>query len=238
MAISGSNLTTAVDDTDGVAFTTASITPTANNLVLAAVASVGPTNTTPAAPTLAGNTLTWVEVNSIVYQTAGGNRRRITVFRAMGALPTTGTVVISFGAVTQRTCAWSIVEFSGTDTSGTNGSGAIVQSALSTADASATTGTATLAAFADAANGTFGAFSHRVAEVTTPGSGFTELAEAIGGTEALSIQTEWRVDNDTVVDATWASNAHYGVVAIEIKVAAAGGIIPVLMRQYRERRAC
>ncbi len=209
MAITQTVLTSSANTTDATSWTTASISPTANRLVLAAVSSSLAAG--PAVPTLTGNGLTWVQVNSRTY---AGNRR-VTVFRAMGASPTTGTVVIDFAGVTQLAAAWIFSEYDGVDTSGTNGSGAIVQSVIATGTSAAPA--ATLAAFGSTSNATYGAFS------VNNTSGFTgEFAEVadVNVSGLGSLMAEWRNDNDTSVTATCTSG-DWGVVAIEIKAGAA-----------------
>ena len=103
---------------------TQSIAPGANRLILAWILTTD--NQTPDVPTLSGNGLTWVLVGLTYWNPSGpyfGDN--ITLFRAMGASPTAGSVTISYPSG-QQSIAWSIVEFSGVDTSGTNGSGAVV----------------------------------------------------------------------------------------------------------------
>src|SRR3990167_4314492 len=107
--------------TDATTYTTLSITPKANTLILLSFESR--TATPPATnPTVTGCNLTWVEINNISNPT--GNRR-ITVFRALGNAPKTGTVTIDCGGQTQTAAVLDITEVSGTDISGTDGSGAI-----------------------------------------------------------------------------------------------------------------
>ena len=198
-AITQALLTSGGTTVDATSFATASITPSANKLVLAAVfaAKTGGSVT----PTLSGNGLTWVQVGT---DTVSTGVYRTTVFRAMGASPSAGAVTIDFGADTQVRCGWIISEFTNINTSGTNGSGAIVQSVTNTT----TTGNSlivTLAAFGDANNATFGGFGivSDTPTTVTPGTGFTEIAELNIGADDQFIQTEWRNNNDTTVDASW-----------------------------------
>ena len=125
----GTNLTSFQDSTDATSYATASITPTANYLVLASVTSSK--SGTPDTPTLSGNSLTWVQYNQIAYDTSG-TQRTTTFFRAMGASPSAGALTADFGGATQTACVIVVDQFSGVDTSGTNGSGAIVQSVTGT----------------------------------------------------------------------------------------------------------
>lgn len=208
-------------------FTTASITPTGNRLVLAAVLSYEADSTTPDTPTMSGNGLTWVEIDNILFDDAGADRGRLTLFRGMVASPSSGTATISHSK-THSGCLWSIVEFDDVDTSGTHGSGAIVQSAQAppTPPSSATSLNVTLSAFGDTDNATYGAFGHMQGTehsiTSPPTNGFTLITEQDGGSTA-KLGTEWRDDNDTGVDMTWDTADNNGGIAVEIKAAASGG---------------
>lgn len=219
MAVSISNLTAGDSQTDTSSYSTASISPGANRLILATVVNRTASGT-PNQPTLTGNSLTWVAVNSVVYDTSG-SQRRITVFRAMGASPTTGAITIDLAAQTNTTCMWAVDEATGVDTSGTNGSGAVVQSAVNST-ASDTSLTATLAAFASTDNATFGAAGEGGGPVTlSVGSGFTQLSNSVESEQELGRLTEWKSTNDTSVDFSCSSAAELGIIGIEIKAQSA-----------------
>ena len=213
MAISGAHLTSGGDATDASSYATASISPGANRLVLAVIETSKLAGTAPL-PSLAGNSLTWVEIANVL---TVGNSHRLTLFRALGAAPSAGAVTITATAATG--CAWSVAEFDGIDTSGTNGSGAIVQSV--TGSGSSTALLATLAGFADAVNNAaYGGFGWALnAATATPGSGFTELGE--GGADIDRAQSEWKLGEDTSVDATLTISSTWAAIAVEIKAAAA-----------------
>ena len=136
-------------------YTTGTFQPAGNSLVLLAVASKSVSSGDNVVPTVTGNGLTWVEVDNEIPQ---ANYTRLTVFRAMGSSPTSGQATITFSA-TQDSILWDIQEFANVDTSGTNGSGAIVQTVSNTA--TATSVTVTLAAFGATDNATYGAFSRK-----------------------------------------------------------------------------
>jgi hypothetical protein len=226
MAVAGKNLTNNVSETDANSYTTASVSPTANNLILLTVVnrSGDSVNTV---PTATGNGLTWVQVNSVAYDAGGSSRRTLTVLRAMGASPSSGAITIAFAGVTQTDCLWSVDQFSGIDTSGTNGSGAIVQS-NTVIDPNGGTVTVTLAAFGSADNATFGAFGDSSTTLWTQGSGFTALGSK-ASTNNTTIFTEWKAPNDTSVDASgFASDA--GGIGIEIKAAAAATAVKDLIQ--------
>lgn len=159
MAITVTHLTSGGSTTNAKSYDTASITPTANRLVLAFV-SLGDAAENAGLPDgLSGCGLTWVEVDRRDDWTTG-TYRTTAVYRAMGASPTTGAVTIDMTVsdLQQNACVWSIFEVAGVDTSGTNGSGAIVQS-VDNAGAAASSLTVTLAAFASSNNRHFAGFS-------------------------------------------------------------------------------
>lgn len=120
----------------------------------------------------------------------------------------------------QTDVVWIIDELSGVDTSGTNGSGATVQSAVGT-DADGGTITVTLAAFGSSNNATYGAFANDSGTGTmTAGSGFAALGVNAGA--VLNGGMEWKNSNDTSVDAVFdaVAGATSGGIAIEVKAAA------------------
>ena len=220
MAVIASNLTSGSSDSDASSYVTASISPSANNLILVAVSSGFGGN--PNVPTLSGAGMTWVEIANVNYDPSG-TQRTLTLFRSLNASPGSGALTIDFGGQTQARANWIVDEVSGVDTSGTNGSGAVVQSATSSATGSPTNLTVTLGAFSDAGNGTYGTFGwNNNTSTATPGTGFTELVEVNNAGEDLSIQSQWRNDNDTTVDVTLSASAgEIGGIAIEMKAAAA-----------------
>ncbi len=117
-------LTGGTDDATSVVLS--SWTPAANDLILVFVALRNETLT----PTVAGNGLTFV---SVIDVDDDQGQVGITIFRALGASPSAGAITVT---LTDNTLPAFVIaaRFSGCDTSGTNGSGAIE------ATASATTG--------------------------------------------------------------------------------------------------
>jgi len=138
----------------------------------------------------------------------------------MGSTPITGPITISTGVLT-TSCVWSVVEFNGIDTSGTDGSGAIVQSSSSFADTTNTL-SVSLNANGNPSNGVFAAFgaagnAGAAGVITfTPSAGFTEIDDT--GVEWANIETMWRSDNSTSAATTTNVVADgIGGIAIEIK---------------------
>ena len=178
MAVSIANKTSGLDEDGGSSSTTASTTPASNKLQLLLVASRTGITANPNQPTATGNSLTWVAIASVIYDSTSSSRRRVTLFRALGASPTAGAITIDFNGQNQTDVVWILDEATGMDTSGTNGSGAIVQSATNVDEGgSATALTVTLAAFGSVDNGTYGGFGWDGDPTATAGTGFTEIDE-------------------------------------------------------------
>ncbi len=205
MAVVGTNLTSGIGS-DGTSVVTASIAPGANRLVLAFIHQSRIGGGTPTTPTISGGGLTWVQV--ITRQTSADTAHRITLWRGLSASPGSGTVTFSFSENSAE-LSYHIDEFDAVDTSGTNGSGAVVQS-VGNDQGSGATLTMTLAAFGSTDNATYGVCKD---SGTSVGGGFTSLSNTANS------RSEWRADNDTTVDfGTSGFAAGFGV---EIKAAPA-----------------
>lgn len=216
MAVVGHNLL--VNGSSGTAssYATQRTAPEPNRLLLLAVENRKATAAD--IPTVTGLGLTWVQLQTSLYE-VGATQRRLTVFRALGAA-VAGVVTIDFAGVSQTGCLWSLVECAYVDTTGTNGSGAVVQSVV--AAGTGLTGLATLAAFGNVNNATVGFFGHSTQESVTPGAGFGEVNElAFNG---MVLEAEFRDTNDTTVDATWATSSTWAAIGIEVKA----GTAPVI----------
>lgn len=214
--IACTSLTSGFEDANQNSYTTASISPTANRLVLVAVGSVQTTDP-PATPTI--SSYSEVATSSVA---AASNYFRTTVFRSLSASPATGALTIDFGGATQIGGTWSVVECSNVDTSGTNGSGAIVQTKTDTAIDNTTLTITFDNPFGSVDNATYGAFSNNAAIAATEGSGFTELHDIQGASPNRSLFTEYKNSNDSTVDASNGSAlTDWTGVAIEIKMATA-----------------
>lgn len=170
--------------TSGDSFTLTSWTPAANDLILVSVAQRDES----IAISVSGNGLTFVEVYNID-NTQGQNG--IALFRAMGASPSTGQITVTVTGNTKPVVAVAS-RFSGCDTSGTNGSGAIEASATNTGpnpdddDMLQSVTTLTNNAWA------MGSGTHRPAVFTVP-----------GGETAISINNLVGSGGDRVTCSTW-----------------------------------
>lgn len=199
--------------------TTNSATPTANSLQLLLLAITRGSSTQPTAPSsVTGCGLTWVQVGTAIdYDTVGTLKASLFLYRALGT-PTAGALTVTFGYTADR-AAYEWDEWSGVDTSGTNGSGAVVQAVQADSGANDNHPTVTLAAFGSSRNGTYGGSgAQSLAAVTPQGTGFTELNhQEVTGTATVGTISEWRSDNDTSVDTNLASSATWGIFGLEIK---------------------
>ena len=214
VAANAAAITTGSDSTDGTTFTTASVTLKAGRLYLLSFTN---TAASAAAPSGIAGGGTWTSRSSTQYNTTA---HRVSIWSSVPTVDYAGTIVITFGA-TQTGASWALNEFSGVDTTTTDG---IVQQAVGTGNS--TTPLATLAAFGSANNATFGANANTADSTTTPGAGFTELSDlGAAVTPAQFLQTQWRVDNDTTSDGTITSG-QWGACAVEIKADASPFIIP------------
>ncbi len=193
--ITETGLTSSFSDTNATSYATASITPTGNQLVLAAVISSVTASGPPNAPTLSGNGLTWVQVATVTWNTTALPLSRLTVFRSLGGAPSTGAVTIDFAGQTQSECLWSVTQYAHVDTSGTNGSGAVVQSGTNRAD-TATSLTVALSAISNASNAGWAAFGTNLGSTQTAKPGFAKLDEQTSAVPATDLMTEWRYVGD------------------------------------------
>ena len=231
-AVSGTNLTSGGNENDPTgqtSFTTGSVSPTSNNLVLASFA-VRHTATS-LSPAVSGCGLTWVQVALVRYDNTS-TYRTLAVFRALGASPTSGALTISFGANSVTAWTYSIDQFSGIDTSGTNGSGAIVQAVTNYWNpTSSSPVTVTLSAFGSSTNATYGVFSeHGFVSSIGTGTGFSSLSSNVtsyASSYYLIQSTEWKNSADTTVDMTLNyTGSEVGGIGIEIKEYVAAGGAP------------
>lgn len=220
-------LTSGFSLTDGTVYTTLSVTPVTGRLYLLAVENVQPPGNTVVGPSIVGNDLTWVEDKSQIFQSGSS---RIASYRSMGT-PFAGVITLTF-SLTQRRCAWILLELTGIDTGGNQGSGAIASTPVAVLNSSGavTSLLATLPNFASADNMAIGFFGARrsAALSLAPGAGFTELVEVDTGLDAASenhghiLMAEYKL-NDPSVDATYSASVQQNWaagIALEIKAAA------------------
>ncbi len=199
-------------------YTTGAVSPAPNALVTVAVLTHQSSSAAPSPALSGGGMTTWEVVATVAYNGATP-LDRLTIYRAMSATPGSGPITIS-STVTVSNCQWIVSQWTGVDVSGTNGAGAIVQTAAASGTA-VTTLTAALGDFAgatDVAYGVFGVATNTAAVI--PGSGFTTIDQQPSGESTIGdLFAEWAVLLPAVT-ATWpAKNA--GAIGVEIRAGAA-----------------
>ncbi len=215
MAIAVTSLTHGVDTAASGNTNTGSFTPTANRLVLLCVTCRNPTpNISPGN----GNGLTWVQLyDPNIFQI--GADVGIGIWRAMATTPSTGQISISsnFAYV-----MWDIIEFSGVDTSGTNGSGAVTQTTQTFSNSGTVDATLSLTG---AGNAIFGYCGGRDATGSiTPGAGFTT-----GDTDSNGTMDAVQKGQFLASVSQTACNATFTVAAVRMfgfELTAGGGSVP------------
>lgn len=228
MAVTPTHLTTGSSTTNTTSYTTASITPTANQLVLIAVMPTVTSGTTPTM-TVSGTGLTWVQEN-----TSTPGFRTMVVFRAMGASPTAGALTIT-AAASVTSCLWSVVQFDGIDTTGTNGSGAIAQS-FNASPGSTNNLSSSFPTTPAAGNGGFAGVGIAVQELPVGGTGWTTQSTSqsapTSGLAGLYADT-----CPAAVTATWTTATNSFLVGVEILAAAGGGGTVTVQKPIPRNRA-
>lgn len=220
------NLTSGEDGSSpGSTATTASISPSANKLILISVGSKI-NGSTPNQPTISGNGITWEAIASIAKTDA--QRERITLFRGVGSSPTPGTISIDFGGQNQERITWIADEVVDFVPIASNGAAAIVQAiSVQTVGSGASSTTSlliTLAAMSSNQNLTYGVINIIDGSIA-PDAGLSELAEA----DSIETNHQSQYRKDGSASCGWSFSAGYGVgIAIEIKTLAMGGGILAL----------
>lgn len=197
-------------------------TPGSNELVLVSVAISGDKTAT-----ITGNGLTFVLISSL--NQGGTNGITISVYRALGASPSTGQITVNQGT-TSAICA-SATRWSGVDTSGTDGSGAIEDNdTASGSDSSPTVTTTPISANTVV----WGAFAHEAADFTV-GSGYTASTTNLESGTGLFITRLSTEHKDvataaaTTVDGSLSASENWAVLGLVIKPAS--GATPYYYQQ-------
>ncbi len=219
VAITQTLLTSGFNAVNQRVYTTAPIAPAPQSLVTVAVLMRRSSGAL--SPSIAGGGMAaWETVASLDFDTQGTPTKRLTIFRALSASPGSGPITITFSSSVSNV-QWIVSQWDGVETSGTNGSGAVVQSGTGRSDA-ATSLAVSLTPFSvanDVAYGVVGVAKN--GPVITPASGFTEIAETSSG-ESSALQAEWATTQHTV-GASWTSLTKAAILAVEIRAGTGGG---------------
>jgi hypothetical protein len=213
VAITATVLTSGGDSTDGTSFSTASVTPAANSLVLISFYLTS-SSTTSAPTSVVGNGITYTQL-----ETNTPASRTMLLYAGMSASPTAGPITITLPA-THTSLQWTVMQFTGADTTGTNGSGAIVQSQQSK-PATATSINVALASAPTAGNAVYAALGISAnAGTYTPGSGWTQAGTtSIIASPTVTYIAQYDVTTPlaTAVTGSWTTTGTQALVACEIK---------------------
>jgi hypothetical protein len=172
----------------------------------------------PLVTSLSGAGLTFTEIGPAGGQGFASDNRRIQAWRAQATSGAgTGVVTITLDN-TSYSMGAVIIAFTGTKTSGTNGSDAVANYAST--EGTATSLTVNMAAFANSNNRPVAWFSHREAEPTTHETGYTELHDTNNGTTpVMGYMAEWHATvAETSPSASWTDGSNGGF-ALEIAAA-------------------
>lgn len=182
-------------------------------------------------PTLSGAGVTWVQVATVTFESGA---RRVTRFRARASSTTAADIVADFAGTNQGLCTMALMRVDGADGSGTNGSGAIVQSPTNLDDVGSTNMLVNLAAFGQTNNAVIATFATDNDTVTvTKEAGWTDVYTASSDAPDSRLFGEYLGEPDTTATATLSSARQWAGIATEIKNAeaaagagAASGTIP------------
>jgi hypothetical protein len=172
----------------------------------------------PLVTSVSGAGLTFTEIGSAGGQGFASDNRRIQAWRALATSGAgTGVVTITLDN-TSYSMGAVIIAFTGTKTSGTNGSDAVANYAST--EGTAASLTVNMAAFANSNNRPVAWFSHRKAEPTTHETGYTELHDTNNGTTpVMGYMAEWHATvAETTPSASWTDGSNGGF-ALEIAAA-------------------
>jgi Domain of unknown function (DUF1929)/Invasin, domain 3/Bacterial Ig-like domain (group 2) len=223
-AITHSLLTSGNNPANQKVYTTASIAPAPNALVTVAVLmrrSGGVIS-----PVVTGGGMTaWETVATLDFDTQVSPGKRLVIFRALSASPGSGPITIKFSGSISNV-QWIVSQWTGVETSGTNGSGAIVQTGASRSDG-ATSLAVSLTPFSAASDVAYGVVGvAKNGPTVTPATGFSEIDEVSSG-ETSALETEWATNLSTV-GAAWTTLTKAGILAVEIKAGNVGPPVPVV----------
>lgn len=198
-------------------YTTASVTPTANNVVLFATAAHLPSGNGPQpVSSVAGDGLTWSAVATLDYGQAVGTAQanRLEIWCGIGASPSTGALTLTWSTSPTR-ASWSVSQSTGAVASCT---GAFTSNKASNhADvATASPLTVTMGGFASVGNATFAVGAVDAGgQSVAPGAGMTEISAFTTLQEML--ETEFAVGNVSPATASYGGpSVRWGIIGLEV----------------------
>jgi hypothetical protein len=240
VAIGATLLTSSYDNVDRTSYTTASISPAANSLLLLFVVDSIAAGTSPrAVPT--GLSLTWQSRGHQVFGASPATRRAGVWTAQCGASPGSGTITLTetdLGSGTTSTgTSWTVIEITGHHVSqpirqvqyprtGT------FPTISGWSDASSTL---PLLPAADSNSRPLAFFTHQQNEATTFRTNWTELSDVSSTDPVMGFEAQWRSGAfETTASATWASSSRHFGFALEIADASASNSTRAGIASYAE----
>lgn len=212
MAIAPTLLTSNAVTTNATSYTTASISPTANRLLLAFFLNCDET-AAPLDAAISGLGLTWFGAGAQNFNSIATPRKRVKAYFAItGASPGSGTITFNLSAQTHEGASWAIAEVENTDLIDP-----LVQVGGNANDNSKFF-SVSLATFADPVNNaTFGWFGWDDTSTFSPTAPFVELFE--GGNTLPNFRSVlvWRLGNALQHGSLSGSPRQYGGIAFEVR---------------------
>lgn len=215
--IVASNLTSGSSSSTS-AFTTSSISPVANALILVTLLAEG--SGLGSTPTISGNGITWTQVN----QQNIPVQNYFTMWRGSALSPNSGVITFTPNGASSANWLWIVDQFTGVNTTNSNG---IVQSNGTSSNTTDISLSVSLSAFSNNANATYGVMGLGNTNTITSGSNFSEVKQLSALSRA--IQSEFSSSNQTPVNWSFPSTSgDKDAIAVEIKAISGGNFLPFL----------
>ena len=213
MAIGTPTLLTAGNDTSNsvASYSTASITPTANEVVVLYVhLNIGSGTAGTITPTHPSITFS----SAVKSRLFNGTLRRIEMFTGVASSsPSASAITLTPSSATQTGCSWVVQQWTGVDTTTP-----VVQS--NSGSGTSTTMSTTLSAFASGNNATAAGYAQDGSVTFTAGTNFTQLGNTSVATPTVRLAGAYYLGQDTTPDATSTASSTYGFIAAELNAAA------------------
>lgn len=196
--------------------TTASISPTNRSLVLVFVGEIIPTSN-PAIPTLSGLSITWNQIQTVLF--TGSGHLRGTLFYGI-ANGNSGVLTIGVNGTNVQNIYWNVDQINIADVS----INPIVQS--NTNGGQTSSPAVSLSSFATLVNLAYGVIYQDTSGGITQGGGFTQINQYNPGIHG--IESEYKASSATNVNWSLSGTPDYVAIAIEIKKLILGGAFAFL----------
>ena len=197
MAITRTGKTTSFSSSVLSVLTTASITPTANALVIATLWYTRASSLAVEVPTCSGNGLTWVLVKNL--QLGANLDCGVATFAALGSAPSPGPVTFTFSNA-HGEFLWEIGEYTGPEISTTQPYGNVASAQTTSPATSASPLTITMGAFSSASNRPYGVGVNRGSTLSGEASWTSLESDGWGSPVPIIGISRW---HPTVADTTF-----------------------------------